>query len=174
MGQYFSIVNLDKEQYFSPSIFNEGVKYSTIMSGVAQSYVLGRLLISSNEHNDSNPLIGVWAGDRIVIPSDESGSFEEFGHQQESIIFNDSIRTRYQNIGGKIICEFITDNYFSKLIADKVRNDHIYFTQLGYIVYKYPDQSISLRKFLTDLFGMDWEKQMKKKSKSSFIEPDVD
>ena len=86
MGQYYKIVNLDKEQYLNPHKFGCGLKLVEF-TGCAHGPLeaLGILLAHSNGrgggdiaiHNDvdfltneERSLIGSWAGDRIVTAGD--------------------------------------------------------------------------------------------------------
>ena len=68
MGQYY-IVNIDKKQYLHPHKFGDGIKLMEF--GCSSLGVLTGLtiLLASGLHSD-NPIIGSWAGDRIVIAGD--------------------------------------------------------------------------------------------------------
>jgi hypothetical protein len=76
MGQYYKIVNLDKKQYLDPCTAATGAKLTelgkerySLMTGLS-------LLLADPGHggggdpNEESPLIGQWAGDRIVIVGD--------------------------------------------------------------------------------------------------------
>ena len=76
MGQYYHIVNLDKKQYLHPHKFGDGLKLREFgASGDGTMMALAALLADGNGrgggdlHSD-HPLIGSWAGDRIVIAGD--------------------------------------------------------------------------------------------------------
>jgi len=76
MGQYYVVVNLTKKQYLYPHRFNEGVKLLEFgASGGGTMTGLAILLANSNNRGggdlrSDNPIIGSWAGDRIVIAGD--------------------------------------------------------------------------------------------------------
>ena len=76
MGQYYIIANLDKREYLLPNKFGDGAKlweFSTSSGGTMSA--LAVLLASSNGRGGGDlqaesPIIGSWAGDRIVITGD--------------------------------------------------------------------------------------------------------
>jgi len=76
MGQYFKVVNLDKEEEMNPHDFLCGAKLPEMMGGLIM-YALALLLADGsgrNEFDSDSPLIGSWAGDRIVIVGDYAKS----------------------------------------------------------------------------------------------------
>jgi hypothetical protein len=75
MGQYYKVVNLDKKQYLEPHGFGNGAKLMEFASGGGTMMALGVLLADGNgcgggDLDSSDPLVGSWAGDRIVIAGD--------------------------------------------------------------------------------------------------------
>jgi hypothetical protein len=83
MGQYYYVVNLDKKEYLRPHSFNDGAKLCEF--GASQGgtmFGLALLLANSNGRGggdaEENPLIGTWAGDRIVIAGDYGDDTEEY------------------------------------------------------------------------------------------------
>ncbi len=76
MGQYFLVVNLDKEQYLHPHCFNEGLKLLEFgCSSQGTLTALTHLLRRSSEGGGGDwhgchEIVGTWAGDRIVIVRD--------------------------------------------------------------------------------------------------------
>jgi len=76
MGQYYIIVNLDKKQLILPHKFGDGVKLLEFADSTPGTMTaLAVLLADGNGRGggdlDSNdPIIGSWAGDRIVIAGD--------------------------------------------------------------------------------------------------------
>ena len=81
MGQYFKIVNLDKGELLHPHDFDDGLKLTEFgYSGNGTMAGLAALLADSNgkglgDIKSDSPLIGSWAGDRIVI----TGDYEDEG-----------------------------------------------------------------------------------------------
>jgi len=80
MGQYYLICNVDKQEYLYPHKFGQGLKLREF-GGAADSlgYALITLLADGNGRGggdlfpykgDPDPLIGSWAGDRIVVAGD--------------------------------------------------------------------------------------------------------
>jgi len=81
MGQYYMLVNLDKKQYIHPHAFGDGLKLLEFgSSGEGTMCALAILLASGNGRGggdlySENPIVGSWAGDRIVI----SGDYDDDG-----------------------------------------------------------------------------------------------
>lgn len=85
MGQYYLVVNLDKKQYLDPGKCWDGRKLLEFgCSAKGTLNALAILLADGNNrgcgdlHSD-DPLIGSWAGDRIVIAGDyaDEGKFTD-------------------------------------------------------------------------------------------------
>jgi hypothetical protein len=83
MGQYYLIVNLDKKQFLHPHKCGDGLKLLEFgCSANGTLTALAILLADGNNrgggdlHSD-HPIIGSWAGDRIVIAGDyaDDGKF---------------------------------------------------------------------------------------------------
>jgi hypothetical protein len=95
MGQYFYVVNTDKKQYLMPHCLGDGLKLMEFgASGDGTMLGLALLLRQSNEGgggdfhgNHDSPLLGSWAGDRIVIVGDydKSGLYREATDSYENI-----------------------------------------------------------------------------------------
>jgi len=81
MSQYYRIVNLDKKQYLHPHKFGEGTKLLEFgPSGNGTMFGLAILLLSGNNKSTGDlrsekPIIGSWAGDRIVIAGDYAEAY---------------------------------------------------------------------------------------------------
>ena len=88
MGQYYRIINLDKQEYLSPYTFNNGAKlmeFSCSRAGVLTALAL--LLADGNgrgggDLHSANPVIGSWAGDQIVIAGDYADDEKFLGKEQ--------------------------------------------------------------------------------------------
>lgn len=165
MSQYYNIVNLDKKQFFSPDIFNDGVKLGAVMNGI-HPYVLGRLLLV--DFDVDKPIkkfkTGYWAGDKLAILGDESRN--EFTDRQEE----------FENIGAELLFSFINDENFQELILNQLKADKQYYARIGFIVHQYTDRAEELKKFLIRNFSDNWEKKAKevwKDKKTTFIELNV-
>lgn len=120
MGQAYVIANLDKGEFLYPFQFGDHSKLLDFgdSSGGAMTG-LAILLASGNgrgggDLHSQNPIIGTWAGDRIVIAGDyaDSGLFgigEDSPHNLYHIIchgFNDGLpkgRKKWRDISRKVI-----------------------------------------------------------------------
>ena len=83
MGQYYLIVNIDKKQKLNPHKFGAGMKLmefgnqgESIMTGLAVLLADGNGR-GGGDLRSSDPVIGSWAGDRIVVTGDyaDKGKF---------------------------------------------------------------------------------------------------
>jgi hypothetical protein len=163
MSQYYKVVNLDKKQFFSPDIFNDGVKLGAVMNGI-HPYVIGRLLLSDFNLPEEKFGTGYWFGDKIAIIGDESAN--EFNDRQEE----------FENIGAELLFSFINDENFQELILNQLKTDNQYYARIGFLVHQYVDKAEGLKRFLIRNFGNDWEKKAKEvweDKKTTFIELDV-
>jgi len=76
MGQYYLIANIDKKEYIHPHKFDDGMKlmeFGQSCSGTLTGLTI--LLADGNgrgggDIDSDDPIIGSWAGDRIVITGD--------------------------------------------------------------------------------------------------------
>jgi hypothetical protein len=89
MGQYYKIVNLDKQQYIDPYKFGEGTKLMEFASSRQGSLCGLAILLSSGNGlgggdlciDDNDPLahlVGSWAGDRIVVAGDYADDSDKY------------------------------------------------------------------------------------------------
>lgn len=114
MGQYFEIVNIDKEEYITPHAFGDGMKLLEFgSSSDGTMTALAILLRESTEGgggdiNSDNPIVGSWAGDRIVIAGDYSAwKWEPY----ENNLYDEC--RGFTNISDHII-EAMCDNHWLK------------------------------------------------------------
>jgi len=76
MGQYYKVVNLDKREYLDPHRLGDGLKLLEFgFPGGLTPTALVILLADGNNRgggdlHSENPIIGSWAGDRIVVTGD--------------------------------------------------------------------------------------------------------
>ena len=117
MGQYYLIVNIDKEQYIHPHAFGDGLKlmefansqYGTLC-GLAVLLADGNNRGGGDLRSDAE-IIGSWAGDRIVVAGDyaDSGKFlgDFDGAYADSTVFRYAQET-FENVSDEVI-EAIVD-----------------------------------------------------------------
>jgi hypothetical protein len=76
VGQYYYVINLDKCEYLHPHKFGDGLKLLEFgCSTPGTLTALAVLLADGNgrgggDLNSTHPLIGSWAGDRIIVAGD--------------------------------------------------------------------------------------------------------
>lgn len=131
MGQYFLVVNIDKWEYLHPHAFGDGLKLLEFgSSGSGTMCGLAILLQSSTEqgggnlHSDS-PMVGHWAGDRIVIagdygapwvdPQDLSADEPERGGPNLYSL----ARTKFKEISQEVIAAMMDDTYLRRDLEEK-------------------------------------------------------
>ena len=92
MGQYYKIVNIEKQQYLDTYTFNEGAKLLEFgCSSEGTLTALAILLADGNgrgggDLHSEHPIIGSWAGDRIVVAGDYADE-EKFLEIDEAVKF---------------------------------------------------------------------------------------
>lgn len=104
MGQYYIVVNLDKKQYLHPHKFGDGLKLREFgQSGFGTMYALAALLADGNGRGggdipSDDPLIGSWAGDRIVITGDYADP-GKYGLRADRGLYEEA-QQQYHDISG--------------------------------------------------------------------------
>jgi hypothetical protein len=140
MGQYYKIVNLGKKEWMSNWDFGGGVKLCEHGRMIMECLVA--LLAESNgrgggDINSQNPIIGSWAGDRIIFAGDYADANSEFSrpvpvwnditHSWENgpgkeNIFTVTETQNWKNISIDIFLAVIEDNfirdYFLEVYTD--------------------------------------------------------
>jgi|GEM_PF-2465888 len=93
MGQYYIVVNLDKQQYIHPRAFGDGAKLMEFgCSGPGMMTALAILLADGNgrglgDLRTNSTFAGAWSGDRIVVAGDyaDGGKFLPDGITREEL-----------------------------------------------------------------------------------------
>lgn len=120
MEQNYCIVNLDKRQYLDPQRFGDGLQLTEFgASGDGVMFGLAVLLADGNgrgggDLDSDDPVVGSWAGDRIVIAGDcaDLGKFLEAvdpAESPEEVWVKDKInlfgfaRKTFEDVGDRVI-----------------------------------------------------------------------
>jgi hypothetical protein len=126
MGQYYHIVNLTKKQYLHPHHFGDGLKLLEFgSSGSGTMLGLAVLLANSNgrgggDLQSENPIIGSWAGDRIVI----AGDYAEKGDKGEAMNKEGNLFGRcegFEDISYKVVEALCDDRWIREDFAKKLQ-----------------------------------------------------
>jgi hypothetical protein len=165
MGQYYYIVNLDKRQFLHPHKFNCGLKLLEFGDGGMAMTGLAVLLADGNNRGggdlrSDNPIVGSWAGDRIVVAGDyaDDGKFLPQDADDSTTLFNHAADT-FQDISFDVIRALFDDPYLKQQYLESVHewrvkdNDH------------YPDWIVSEWKAWKDAGG--------KRQSSGAMRPDM-
>jgi hypothetical protein len=77
MGQYHKVVNLDKQEYLTPSSFDDGAKLMEFGTSAKGTMTALAILLSDSPdrgggdpHTRDREWYGRWAGDRVMIAGD--------------------------------------------------------------------------------------------------------
>lgn len=76
MGQYYKVVNIDKKQYLHPHKLGDGLKLMEFGASAEGTMMALAVLLSDGngrgggDLRSRDPIVGSWAGDRIVIAGD--------------------------------------------------------------------------------------------------------
>jgi hypothetical protein len=121
MGQYYLIVNLDKKQYLHPHRFGDGLKLLEFgCSATGTLTALAILLADGNgrgggDLRSENPVIGSWAGDRIVIAGDYADEGKFTGDPASNLYA--VAGKEYQDISRQALRAMADDHY----LADEMK-----------------------------------------------------
>ena len=138
MGQYYMVCNLDKKQFIHPHKFGDGLKLLEFgCSGEGTMTGLAILLSDGNGrgggdlHSD-NPIIGSWAGDRIVIAGDyaDGGKFvnEEgtpfFKNEDSTTLYEWACET-WQDISVEVLKAMADDDYIREKLLSTAKDSYV-------------------------------------------------
>ena len=110
MGQYYLACNLDKGQVLDPWTFGDGAKLVEFgASGGGLMTALALLLADGNNRGSGDlrsedPLIGSWAGDRLVITGDyaDKGRFLPHGVDPGQTLYRYA-RDHFEDVSFKVL-----------------------------------------------------------------------
>ena len=129
MGQYYKIVNLDKQEFLNTYAFNDGAKLLEFgFSGEGTMTALAVLLSDGNgrgggDLHSENPIIGSWSGDRIVISGDyaDEEKFLQKDQIMKYLMLSDDNKDRpnlyayahkfFKDISKKVLEVILQDSY---------------------------------------------------------------
>lgn len=122
MGQYYYVINLDKKQFLHPHRFGDGLKLlefgcssNGTMTGLAILLADGNNRGGGDLHSDK-PIIGSWAGDRIII----SGDYADNAPGQESS-WHDIAATSFEEISAPVIEALCEDEWIAASLSERAR-----------------------------------------------------
>ena len=123
MGQYYKVCNLNKLQYLHPHRFGEGLKLlefgcsaNGTMTGLAILLADGNGRGGGDLHSE-HPIIGSWAGDRIVIAGDyaDEGKWDD----EEGALYSAAEEPAWEDISDQVIEAMSDDSYICKSLAGR-------------------------------------------------------
>jgi len=118
MGQYYLIVNIDKKEYIYPHKFGDGLKL--LEFGVSACGTLTGLAILLTDGNgrgggdlrSDNPIIGSWAGDRIVIAGDYADEGKFTGDETTNLF--GQVESHFKDVSDLVITAMCDDSFLKK------------------------------------------------------------
>lgn len=134
MGQYYLIVNLDKQEYIRPHAFGDGAKLLEFgASGGGAMLGLAVLLADGNNRGggdlrSDNPIIGSWAGDRIVVAGDyaDPGKFLDLIPTAVAHLDGDEPSTLYalcdhfKDVSTEVMLAICDDSYCRQELNERI------------------------------------------------------
>ncbi len=115
MGQYYMIVNLDKQEYLNPLRFGDGCKvrefgFSSYGAMSALAILLAKSSVLEGGGEFESELTGAWAGNRITI----IGDYDKTGLYQR-------LREEYTDISSEVLRVMMNDEFCGKKIRESGR-----------------------------------------------------
>jgi len=147
MGQYYLVVNLDKKQYMCNHDFGGGIKLCE-HGGMILDCLVG-LLAESNgrgggDIHSNSPVIGSWAGDRIIFAGDYADPNPEFckpvpvwneekkswenGLGEENI-YDVCHTEKWENVALEIFVGMMEDPWFRNRFVQRYINSEIWYRE---------------------------------------------
>lgn len=125
MGQYYQVVNLDKKELLHPHEFTDGLKLLEFGSGGLTMTGLAVLLACSNgrgggDLHSENPIIGSWAGDRVVIMGDYAEPDDYPNLTQKTIDEVWGENRKYKDISIEVLKALCEDEYIKQDLLQSV------------------------------------------------------
>jgi hypothetical protein len=137
MGQYYLIVNLDKMQFLHPHKCGDGLKL--LEFGCSANGTLTALAILLADGNNrgggdlrsNHPIIGSWAGDRIVIAGDYADEGKFTGDLARNLyrVAHD----KYQDVSRRALRAMADDSY----LAEEMKQSTTWQGEHSQSVYDY-------------------------------------
>jgi len=122
MGQYYLIVNIDKKEYIYPHKFGDGLKLLEFGASACGTMTGLAILLSDGngrgggDVRSDNPIIGSWAGDRIVISGDyaDEGKFTP----DSPVNLCDYAEQHFKDISEAVITAMCDDSFLKERLRD--------------------------------------------------------
>lgn len=164
MGQYYTIINLDKKEFLHPHKFGDGLKLLEFgMSAQGTMTALAVLLAEGNGRGGGDlrvepdcpvaDLVGSWSRDRIVVAGDYADS-EDGDPQGDDTLYSktcegdDGEPAEFTDISGKALALLCEDRYFLrdlvKQVSERAKESNFWFLSM-HGIYEALEHSKKLR-----------------------------
>ena len=118
MGQYYYIANLDKREFLHPHRCGDGLRLMQFgLSACGTLSALAILLADGNNRGGGdlrtrNPIVGTWAGDRIVVTGDYADN-GRFGAPGDKTLMEVMDEENWRDVSG-LAMEALADDKYAK------------------------------------------------------------
>ena len=152
MGQYYKVVNTTKKQVMIPHSFGSGAKLMEFSSdGMSIMQGLAILLADGNgrgggDLNSSNPIVGSWAGDQIVVAGDYADEGKFVDGETKNLY---EVSETYEDISFKVIKTLCEDSWYRQDYYNEWKERN------------FEDWNEERQSFKENLFGKNGEKMEK-------------
>lgn len=143
MGQYYYVVNVDKKEYLEPHKFGDGAKLlefgssgEGVMLGLAVLLALGNGRGGGDLRSDS-PVIGSWAGDRVIIAGDYSDPWVDpqdllAAPVKDGPNLYSQASESYKDISEEVLAALLDDRYLAEALGKTVGRTGRYKLPVAY------------------------------------------
>lgn len=137
MGQYYLVVNLDKKEYINPHKFGDGAKLMEFASsGGGTMLALGILLADGNglgggdlQDVEDLPIVGSWAGNRIVIV----GDYAETKYRGIKAPLYDTAKANFVDVSARVWEAILRDPVEREITARRIKEENFLYALEDFI-----------------------------------------
>lgn len=140
MGQYYIIANVDKKEYIRTYDFGDLAKLmefaypgnpGTVTAALCILLADGNGLGSGDLHS-SNPIIGSWKYNRVVVAGDYADPNPEFSAEKNvyTLAYEDPT---WRNVSMDVLCAMVDDSYFAEQFAEDLLESYFCVSNAGIV-----------------------------------------
>lgn len=162
MGQYFIVVNVDKQQFFNPAVLGEANKLGGVIRNKRTTWATSLLVTWTAEVNRPSDLLGFWHGDKLYLagdsePADTAALQTSTPTEPERNLYQLAFAT-YTDISYELIALLSTlDPETAVALAKLASNHERTLIDMGNVVYCLGCRP--LEEQLTAALGKQWSKR---------------
>jgi len=126
MGQYYLICNIDKKEYLYSHKFGDGLKLLEFGSS-SEGMLTGLTILLADGNNrgggdlrSEHPIIGSWAGDRIVIAGDYADEGKFVPEEYKELNLYQYVDHAYKDISETVMEAMLDDCYLAQALSERL------------------------------------------------------